>query len=231
MKSLTDQSSNQCYRAAQWLIAMLSVLLLGHLIAWVPVMSQLELFRSFKAGEVVRLCSETAALVLFFFFVRYSVQAMPGQGGFIAFFKAIAEPIAILVIAILGQALLWRLIDPFVGTTGRTVYYGTAIALIVAISAWLVWVAYQNAGDVVDAAGKTVSFAKFLFKKSGRKVICGQCGAEISSDAKYCGQCGHERPETLSCSACGKELSAGQNYCQYCGAETPFHYNEREKGK
>ncbi|WP_031433712.1 zinc ribbon domain-containing protein [Methylomarinum vadi] len=223
MNSLADQTSNKCYRAAQWLIAMLSVLLLGHLIALVPVMSQLELFKALMAGEVVRLCSEAAALVLFFYFVRYAGEAMPDKGGVFAFFKATAEPIAILIIAILGQALLWRLIDPFVGTTGRTVYYSVAVVLIVSVSVWLVWVAHRNAGYLVDAAGKTVSFARLLFRQPDRHMTCKHCGAEMSKDANYCSRCGHKRPETLSCSACGKEIAAGQNYCQYCGAKTQFH--------
>lgn len=221
MNSLVVQASNASHRAAQLFIAIVSLLILGKLITWVPVMKQLQLFDVFQAAEIVWLLSEAIALFLFFFFVRYAARALPDNGRWLAFLKAIAESLAVLIIVVFAQALLWQLLSPFAGATGRTVYYGVAVFLIVAASTWLVMKAYQNAIYVVDAIKKTADVAQRSF--SGRGVVCDRCQAELASDARFCSQCGHQLAEPLHCRECGRKISQGQKFCQYCGAKTSLH--------
>lgn len=221
MNSLVVQASNACHRAAQLLIAIISLLILGKSVTWVPVMKQLQLFDVFLAADIVWLLSEAIALLLFFFFVRYAAKALPDNGRWLSFLKAIAEPLAVLIIVILAQALLWRLLSPFVGATGRTAYFSVAVFLIVAASTWLVLKAYRNALCVVDAIKKATDFAQRSFSR--HKMICDRCQAELASDARFCSQCGHKLAEPFHCRECGQEISQGQKYCQYCGAETQLH--------
>ncbi len=204
-------------RAAQLLVAIVSVLVLGKLIAVVPVMGQLRLLESFTASEIIHWFGKSIALVLFFFFVRHVFAVLSDDGGPVSFLKRIAEPVAILIVAIVGQALLWQLFEPFVDATGRTIYFSAAVVLIVAVSAWLVVRAYRNAWFVVDACNRIVVCARAWW--AGRRHVCERCKAEVDSGASFCSRCGHKLTESLTCRECGKAVSAEHQYCRYCGSK------------
>jgi len=190
MSSLMSMSNNACRRAAQLFITIVIILVVGKLITLVPVMHQLQLADTFKAAEVIWFLAKLAALIMFFLFARYLIEAIPNNGGTLSFVKGIAEPLTVLLIVIMGQALLWQLLVPFVDGVGRTVYYSAAIILIVCVSVWFVLSAYRNALYIVDAVkkiGETIS--RFIPQQ---KIVCAQCHAEISTNANYCNQCGHK---------------------------------------
>ncbi|HSN93602.1 MAG TPA: zinc ribbon domain-containing protein [Anaerolineaceae bacterium] len=190
MSSLMSMSNNACRRAAQLFITIVIILVVGKLITLVPVMHQLQLADTFKAAEVIWFLAKLAALIMFFLFARYLIEAIPNNGGTLSFVKGIAEPLTVLLIVIMGQALLWQLLVPFVDGVGRTVYYSAAIILIVCVSVWFVLSAYRNALYIVDAVkkiGETLS--RFIPQQ---KIVCAQCHAEISTNANYCNQCGHK---------------------------------------
>ena len=64
------------------------------------------------------------------------------------------------------------------------------------------------------------------------KSVCGDCGATLSPDDKFCPQCGsrienstaaethHGSPESqaIRCGVCGKAVHAGAMFCESCGA-------------
>ena len=190
MSSLMSMSNNACRRAAQLFITIVIILVVGKLITLVPVMHQLQLADTFKAAEVIWFLAKLAALIMFFLFARYLIEAIPNNGGTLSFVKGIAEPLTVLLIVIMGQALLWQLLVPFVDGVGRTVYYSAAIILIVCVSVWFVLSAYRNALYIVDAVkkiGETIS--RFIPQQ---KIVCAQCHAEISTNGHYCNQCGHK---------------------------------------
>jgi hypothetical protein len=190
MSSLMSMSNNACRRAAQLFITIVIILVVGKLITLVPVMHQLQLADTFNAAEVIWFLAKLAALIMFFLFARYLIEAIPNNGGTLSFVKGIAEPLTVLLIVIMGQALLWQLLVPFVDGVGRTVYYSAAIILIVCVSVWFVLSAYRNALLIVDAVkkiGETLS--RFIPQQ---KIVCAQCHAEISTNANYCNQCGHK---------------------------------------
>jgi len=190
MSSLMSMSNNACRRAAQLFITIVIILVVGKLITLVPVMHQLQLADTFKAAEVIWFLAKLAALIMFFLFARYLIEAIPNNGGTLSFVKGIAEPLTVLLIVIMGQALLWQLLVPFVDGVGRTIYYSAAIILIVCVSVWFVLSAYRNALYIVDAVkkiGETIS--RFIPQQ---KIVCAQCHAEISTNANYCNQCGHK---------------------------------------
>lgn len=190
MSSLMSMSNNACRRAAQLFITIVIILVVGKLITLVPVMHQLQLADTFNAAEVIWFLAKLATLIMFFLFARYLIEAIPNNGGTLSFVKGIAEPLTVLLIVIMGQALLWQLLVPFVDGVGRTVYYSAAIILIVCVSVWFVLSAYRNALYIVDAVkkiGETLS--RFIPQQ---KIVCAQCHAEISTNANYCNQCGHK---------------------------------------
>ncbi|MBQ9603900.1 MAG: zinc-ribbon domain-containing protein, partial [Firmicutes bacterium] len=52
--------------------------------------------------------------------------------------------------------------------------------------------------------------------------FCGNCGAKLSDDAKFCEVCGTKvpQPESDICSKCGTKLQPGVKFCPACGAPT-----------
>lgn len=216
MFSLISSSSNAWQGAAQLFITIASILIIGKLITLVPVMTELEVAGVFKAAAVVWFLARLAALILFYFFASYVIEAIPNSGGALSFAKGIAEPLTALLIVITVQALFWELLAPFVDSLGRTIYHSSAIILIVSVSIWFVVRAYRHASYLVD------TFAKLAEMLSGflpqQKLACQQCGAEISANTHFCNACGHKTQSSNTCPACGTTVSVDQQYCQNCGS-------------
>lgn len=204
-----------CRRAAQYLVTIVAVLLVGYLLSILPVMSRLEFVGGLQAADLVLFVARLAALVFFFLFARHAMAAIPDEGGTLSFIRGIIEPTAVLAIVVIGQGLLWQVIDPFAGINGKTVYFGMAIALIVMVGIWLVLRAYRQAPDLVDAIQYlTTHFPRLAPELRNR---CSACGGKIAKDAKFCSHCGQRIEEAIKCVNCGETLAQGQKYCQYCG--------------
>ena len=217
MFSLISLSNNASRRAAQLFITIIIILLLGKLITLVPVMQQLQLADTFKAAEIIWFLTKLTSLVVFFIFARYSIEAIPNNGGTLSFLRGVAEPLTVLLIVIMGHALLWQMLDPFIDAVGRTVYDNAAIILIVAVSIWFVLRAYRHSIYIVDAIKKVSKILSRFIPQ--QQIICDQCHAEASTTATFCGQCGHKMQKPLCCPECGEGISNDQNYCQNCGSK------------
>lgn len=216
MFSLISLSNNASRCAAQLFITIVIILVLGKLLTLVPVMHQLQLAGTFNAAEIIWFLAKLAALFIFFLFARYLIEAIPSSGGVLSFIKGVAEPLTVLLMVILGQALLWQLLVPFVNELGRTIYNSVAIILIVCVSVWLILKAYRHAFNLVDAANKIGGILSRFIPQ--QRTVCNQCHAEISNNANFCNQCGHKIPTSLCCPKCGVVVADGQNYCQNCGS-------------
>ena len=216
MFSLISLSNNASRRAAQLFITIVIILLLGKLITLVPVMQQLQLADTFMAAEIIWFLAKLTSLVVFFLFARYSIEAIPNNGGALSFVKGVAEPLTVLLIVIMGQALLWQMLAPFVDAQGRTVYYSVAIILIVCVSVWFVLRAYRHSLYILDAIRKVSGILSRFIPQ--QQIICDQCHAEISANATFCSQCGHKIQKSLCCPECGEGISDDQSYCQNCGS-------------
>lgn len=215
MTDVSCLSSADCRRAAQYLLTMLAVLLVGFLLSLLPVMARLEFAGAIPAAEIVVFTARLAALSLFFLCARHIKAAMPERGGAWTFVRGIVEPVTVLVIVIIGQGLLWQMLEYFVRGTGRTVYFVTVITLIFAAGIWLVFRAYQQAPYLVEAIQAWIVF--FSRSRPERGQLCLACGEKLPKEAKFCSHCGYELDSTVKCRGCGDLLLPGQKYCQHCG--------------
>lgn len=216
MVSLMSSSSSACQRAAQLFVTILVILVIGKSLTWVPVMSQLDVAGTFKAADIVWFIARLAALVVFYFFAGYLIDALPDSSGIMAFARGVAEPLTALLIVINVQALFWEVLAPFLDALGRTVYFSAAIALIVGVGIWLVLRANHHAAYLVDSVAKCIGFVSGLFPRL--KPLCPQCKAEIAQGANFCDNCGHRVLQGLRCGACGEMVADGQKFCHGCGA-------------
>jgi len=217
MFSLIPLSNNSSRKSAKLFITIVIILLLGKLITLIPVMEELELAQTFNAGEVVWFFAKLISLVVFIFFALFFIQTIPNNGGILTFFRGVAAPLNVLLIVIMGQALLWQMLAPFVDVVGRTIYNSVAIILIVGVSVWFVLRAYRYSLYIINAL-RNVSciLSRFI---SQQQVICDQCHLETPINAVFCSQCGHKMKETPCCSECGEKVLDDQNNCQNCGSK------------
>ncbi len=225
MEIMSSFKSSGGYRAAQYLITILIVLLVGYLISLLPVMSRLVIADRLVAADLVLFVTQITALILFYLFAVNAIAALPKTGGALFFVKAISVPAALLVIVIIGQAVIWQVLGLFVGASGRSFYFGIAILLIVLIGIWLVWVAFQNSPYLIDSIEEVRETLPAL--PSLRTSVCPECGQLSSRSAKFCCHCGHPKHKEFKCSACGEALQEDQKFCHSCGHEVEA-YLEKE---
>jgi ribosomal protein L40E len=215
MFSLISLSNDAFRRAAQLFITIVIILLLGKLITLVPVMQRVLIADTYTAADIIWFFAKVISLVVFFIFARYLIESIPNNGGALSFIRGVAEPLTMLLIVIMGQALLWQMLAPFVDDVGRIIYNSAAIILIVCVSIWFVLSAYRHSLYIVDAIrGVSDILSRYIPQQ---QIICEQCHAEISKNATFCSQCGNETQKTLCCSECGEEILGEQSYCQNCG--------------
>lgn len=215
MEIMSSFKSSGGYRAAQYLITILIVLLVGYLMSLLPVMSRLVIADRLVAADLVLFVTQITALILFYLFAVNAIAALPKTGGSLFFVKAISVPAALLVIVIIGQAVIWQVLGLFVGASGRSFYFGIAILLIVLIGIWLVWVAFQNTPYLIDSIEEVRETLPAL--PSLRTSVCPECGQLSSRSAKFCCHCGHPKHKEFKCSACGEALQEDQKFCHNCG--------------
>lgn len=215
MEIMPSFKSSGGYRAAQYLITILIVLLVGYLISLLPIMSGLVIADRLAATDLVIFVTQMTALALFYLFAVNAITAFPKTGGALFFAKAITTPSALLIIVIIGQGVLWQVLGPFVGSAGKTAYYSIAILLIVLIGIWLVWVAFQNAPYLIDSVQEIKETLPAL--PSLRTSTCPECGQLSARSAKFCCHCGHLKHKEFKCSDCGETLQPEQKFCHNCG--------------
>ncbi len=53
----------------------------------------------------------------------------------------------------------------------------------------------------------------------GKTKKCSKCGAEVSSNAKFCPECGEKMPTNKFCTECGAKIEGNAKFCPECGAK------------
>ena len=217
MTTLLPPPNTACQKAIQYFIAIIIILITGKLISLIPVMERLHLAGVYKAAAIVWFSAKLSALIMFYFFSRSTIAAIPNAGSILSFFRNIAEPLTILLIVIVGQELLWQLLEPFVQGAGKKIYFSLAIILIVTISIWLVLRAYQSALYLFEASQNITKYLSRFISNSTKTCIA--CGTKIKNNAIFCSNCGLKIAEKTSCSECGEVLFSNEKFCRHCGAE------------
>lgn len=215
MKIMPSINRNNGYRAMQYLVTMLIVLLTGYLTSLLPVMTRLEFADRLTAADIVLFITQAAALSFFYLSAIHAVTALPKTGDALFFFKAVALPITWLMIVVIGQNIVWQVIAPFIGSSEKTLYYAIVILLILLNSIWLVWVAFQNAPYLIDSLHHIKS--PIATMPNLLTSACSECGQLSARSAKFCRYCGHPKQKTTRCAGCHELLTPDQKFCHHCG--------------
>ncbi len=201
--------------AGQYLITMALALLLGF------ILGSLSLFREagigttgLTAAHVIRFLGYASALVLLWLFGRTASTQIPEERKGLWFTRQLVEPLATLIVVIIGHQVLLLLLAPFLGATGRSVYNWLFVLGSAAAALWLVlagsraWAALTGERPVPRRSCPTPT--------SEAPSACPQCGTPVRANTKFCNQCGQSLA-AARCHQCGHALAPGEKFCGECG--------------
>jgi len=213
-----------CRKAVQYLVAIIVTLIIGKLVADIPLFANTVLFHSLTSGELVSFVTKMAVLVLIFVFTRSVINAMDGNGSGVSFLRGIAVPLASLLIVVIAQQSIRDLLSPFLETPGNSILTMFSSAAVFATAFWLIYAFYRYSPLLFD-------YVMFLGKELRSQVTgtpstrtCLNCGCPLADHAKYCPSCGTEFSE-MRCRHCHAMMFLPAKYCSQCGSSQQTESN------
>ena len=201
--------------AGQYLITMVLALLLAF------ILGSLSLFREasisttgLTAAHIIQFLGYAGALVLLWLLGHAARTRIPEERKDLWFTRQLAEPLATLIVIIIGHQVLLLLLAPFLGGTGRSVYNWLFVLGSVGAALWLV--------QAASSAWATSTGERPLLRRprpipaSEAPPACPQCGAPVRTNMKFCSQCGQSLAPAR-CRQCGQALAPEERFCTECG--------------
>lgn len=201
--------------AGQYIIAMALALMLAAILGSIQLFAKTNIGATgVTASNAVRFLGYGGALLLLWLLAHTAAMQIPEDGKGRSFVRHVIEPLATLIVVIVGYKVLLLLIGPFLGKTGTAVYNRVVVFGIVAAAVWLVWAGYRSSASLMEA------IAALRPPRSSTpltpRAACPQCGATASAGMKFCSQCGRSLASVF-CGQCGHALTPGQKFCGSCG--------------
>ncbi len=79
--------------------------------------------------------------------------------------------------------------------------------------------AQESGKELEDEIEEEVMRLRRARRVAAEKLICPQCGREVSREARFCSSCGSPLP--LRCPNCGATYEVGDRFCSRCGESLP----------
>jgi len=192
--------------AIQYGVAVLVVLVLSAVLGSSHLFHSAPLGRSdLSASSLVRFLGDSAALILVWLMARRATRELQDRGGWQALLRAIAVPLATLVILLVGYGVPLFVLGPVLNDAGLAAYHWLFVIAVMAAALWLALVLYENASLLTTVAsnvarsvprhmesGSEPSSSATSLPSTGTESKprrCGQCGRELAPDARSCGSC------------------------------------------
>ena len=192
--------------AIQYGVAVLVVLVLSALLGNSHLFHSAPLGRSdLSASSLVRFLGDSAALILLWLMARRATRELRDRSGWQALLRAIAVPLATLVILLVGYGVPLFVLGPVLNDAGLAAYHWLFVIAVMAAALWLARVLYENASLLTTVAsnvarsvprhlesGSELSSATSLPSagpEASKTRRCGQCGQELAPDSRSCGSC------------------------------------------
>ncbi len=199
----------------QYLITMVLALLLGYILGSLPLFREAGIGTTgLTAAQMIQFLGYAGALVLLWLLGHAASTRIPEERKELWFTRQLVEPLATLIVIIIGHQVLLLLLAPFLGGTGRSVYNWLFVLGSVGAALWLVlagssaWAALTGERPMLRRPWPT--------PPSEVSAACPQCGTPVRSNMKFCGQCGQSLTP-VRCRQCGHALAPGERFCGECG--------------
>ena len=192
--------------AIQYGVAILVVLVLTVLLGNSHLFQSAPLGRSdLSASTLVRFFGDSAALILVWFMARRATRELRDRGGWQALLRAIAVPLATLMILLIGYGVPLFVLGPMLNDAGLAAYHWLFVVAVMAAALWLALVVYEHAPLLTTVASNVARSVPHHLEsgsesasatslpstdtEKSRTRRCGQCGRELAPDARSCSSC------------------------------------------
>ena len=190
--------------AMQYGVALLAVLVLSAVLGNSHLFHSAPLGRNdLSASSLVRFLGDSAALILVWLMARRATAELRDRGGWQALLRAIAVPLATLVILLVGYGVPLFVLGPVLDDAGLAAYHWLFVIAVMAAALWLALVLYENTSLLTTVASSVArSVPRHLESElpsatslpstateASKPRRCGQCGRELAPDARSCGFC------------------------------------------
>jgi hypothetical protein len=201
--------------AGQYLITMALALLLGFILGILPLFREASIGTTgLTASNVIQFLAYASVLVLLWLLGRTASTQIPGERKELWFTRQLVEPLATLIVVIVGHQVLLLLLAPFLGGTGRSAYNWLFVLGSVGAALWLV-LAGSSAWATLTGEPPVLRHP-WPNPPSETPPACPQCGTPVRTNMKFCSQCGHSLAPAR-CGQCGHALAPGERFCGECG--------------
>ena len=215
---IENQSSKafSCRKAAQFFIAIIFTLIIGKVLAKIPLFSNTEIVSSMKSADLVGFVATMAVLVFVFMFTKHAINALEGTGNGVSFLRGITIPLASLVIVAVAQDSVRDLLNPFLGATGNSLLTLLSSLAVFLAALWVVFAGFQYSLLLYDFIVSAVKLIRSRAVSYPAGKVCSNCARPLDGQVNYCPSCG-TGVETRHCKNCNAELSASAKFCGQCG--------------
>src|SRR5206468_5739137 len=117
-------------------------LLLGTILGSIPLFKETSLGNTkLTASGIVQFMGYGSGLLLLWLLGQRAATELPKEGKGLSFLRQVIIPLVTFIVVSAGYKVLWLLVGPFLGPTGKTIYNWIFVVGIVGAASWLavVW--------------------------------------------------------------------------------------------
>ena len=176
-----------------WLVqygsGIIFALLLGTILGSISLFQETSLGDTkLTASRIVQFMGYGSALLLLWLLGQRVAMELPDEGKGSSFLRQVIIPLITLVVVSSGYKVLWLLVGPFLGSTGKTIYNWAFVVGIVGAALWLAVAWFRHSPLLFESLQELEQMGK----RSARQpsLACPECGVPVAAGVEYCGKCG-----------------------------------------
>lgn len=176
-----------------WLVqygsGIILALLLGAILGGIPLFKETSLGDTkLTASRIVQFMGYGSALLLLWLLGQRVAMELPEEGKGTSFLRQVIIPLVTLVVVSAGYKVLWLLVGPFLGQTGKTIYNWTFVVGIVGAAMWLAVAWFRHSPLLFESLQELERAGKRGARQPS--LACPECGVPVAAGVEYCGKCG-----------------------------------------
>jgi len=176
-----------------WLIqygsGIVLALLLGAIMGSIPLFKETSLGDTkLTASRIVQFMGYGSALLLLWLLGQRVALELREEGNGLSFLRQVIVPLATVVVVSAGYSVVWLLVGPFLGPTGKTIYNWMFVVGIMGSALWLAVVWFRHSPLLFEFLQELGEVGKRGMRRHG--LTCPECGVPVAAGMEYCGKCG-----------------------------------------
>ena len=176
-----------------WLVqygsGIIFALLLGVILGSIPLFKETSLGNTkLTASGIVQFMGYGSALLLLWLLGQRVAMELREEGKGLSFLRQVITPLVTVIVVSAGYNVVWLLVGPFLGPTGKTIYNWLFVVGIIGSASWLAVVWFHHSPLLFEYLQELEQAGKRGTRRHG--LTCPECGVPVAAGMEYCGKCG-----------------------------------------